>query len=58
MAYVERDITRDPAAIQELRDMQAMGTPVIVIDGQAVHGFDQRRIEQLLDARRSPPATG
>jgi glutaredoxin len=46
--YAERDITKDPAAIEELRRLGVMTTPVIVIDGQVVIGFDERRLDDLL----------
>ena len=32
-----------------------MGVPVIVIDGQAVVGFDRTRIRELLSAAEPPP---
>ncbi len=47
-AYTERDIDRDPAARQEMMDLGATGTPVIVIDGEVVIGFDEESIVELL----------
>lgn len=38
----------DPAALKELLAMGYQSTPVTIIDGQAVVGFDQAKIEQLL----------
>lgn len=47
--FEERDVSRDPSAAQELvRSTGQMGVPVTVINGQAVVGFDQARLEQLL----------
>jgi len=46
--FTERDIRRDPSAIDELRRIGAMATPVVTVDGEAVVGFDQRRIDTLL----------
>ena len=47
--FEERDVSRDPSAAQELvRNTGQMGVPVTVINGQAVIGFDQARLEQLL----------
>ena len=48
VAFEERDITKDPAAVDELERLGAMTTPVIVIDGEAVIGFNQKRLEELL----------
>jgi glutaredoxin 3 len=38
----------DRAALKELLDMGFQSTPVTIIDGEAVVGFDQSKIEQLL----------
>ena len=47
--FEERDVSRDQSAAQELvRSTGQMGIPVTVINGQAVIGFDQPRLEQLL----------
>jgi glutaredoxin 3 len=41
-------VRADRAALQELLDMGYQSTPVTLIDGEAVVGFDQHKIEQLL----------
>jgi hypothetical protein len=41
-------VRADRAALQELLDMGYQSTPVTIIDGEAVVGFDQDRIQQLL----------
>ena len=38
----------DQAALKELLAMGYQSTPVTLIDGEAVVGFDQERIEKLL----------
>ncbi len=38
----------DRAALKELLDMGYQSTPVTIIDGEAVVGFDQRKIEEIL----------
>ena len=38
----------DQAALKELIDMGYQSTPVTIIDGEAVVGFDQTKIEKLL----------
>lgn len=46
--FVERDVVKDPAAFDELAKLGYLTTPVIVVDGEVVVGFDRRRLEQLL----------
>jgi 2-hydroxychromene-2-carboxylate isomerase len=50
MAYSERVIARDPAALEELRSRGVMATPVVVIDDQTILGFDEPRSGDLLRA--------
>ena len=38
----------DRAALKELLDMGFQSTPVTIIDGEAIVGFDQQKIEELL----------
>jgi len=46
--FTERDITVDDLAIAELEELGYMTTPVTVIDGEVVIGFDRERLEHLL----------
>ena len=48
IAYIERDISRDEQALDELSELGYMTTPVTKIDGEVVVGFDQKRLEGLL----------
>jgi glutaredoxin 3 len=48
IAFVNRDITTEPQALEELRQLGYLTTPVTVIDDEVVVGFDQRKLEQLL----------
>jgi glutaredoxin 3 len=41
-------VRADPSTLKELIDMGFQSTPVTIIDGEAVVGFDQQRIQQLL----------
>jgi len=41
-------VRADQAALKELLDMGYQSTPVTIIDGEAVVGFDQQKIVQLL----------
>ena len=43
-----RDIINDAPAMEELVKIGVMTTPVTVIDGQVVVGFDRKRLEELL----------
>jgi glutaredoxin 3 len=49
--YSERNIAADETAFAELERLGYMTTPVTVIDGEVVVGFDRARLENLL--RRS-----
>lgn len=46
--FQDKDITRDPAALQELKNLGYMTTPVIQINGRTIVGFDQQKIDAAL----------
>lgn len=46
--FTDRDITQDEAALADLGELGLMTTPVIVIDGEVVIGFDRKKLVQLL----------
>ncbi len=46
--FVDRNIAGDEAAFAELEKLGYMTTPVTVIDGQVVVGFDRDKLEKLL----------
>lgn len=46
--YTERDLDRDTDARAELAQLGAQGTPVTVIDGEVVIGYDDEAIDELL----------
>ena len=46
--FVERDILNDQSAMDELLKLGVLTTPVTVIDGEVVVGFDRARFEKLL----------
>ena len=50
VVFERRDIINDPTAMAELMKIGVMTTPVTVIDGEVVVGFDRKRLEQLLAA--------
>ena len=45
---MEKNVRADQAALRELVDLGYQSTPVTIIDGAAIVGFDQSKIEQLL----------
>lgn len=48
IAFENRDITADPIALEEPQKLGYMTTPVTVIDGEVVVGFDRSKLERLL----------
>ncbi len=46
--FEERDVSKDEAALEELQKRGLMTTPVTLIDGDAVVGFDQAKLAKLL----------
>ncbi len=46
--YTGRNIAEDPAAMAELEAPGYFTTPVALIDGEAVVGFDRLNLERLL----------
>ena len=47
--FVDRNIAGDEAALAELEKLGYMTTPVTVIDGQVVVGFDRDKLQKLLE---------
>jgi hypothetical protein len=45
---VDRNVREDEAAMKELLALGYQSTPVTLIDGETVVGFDQEKIESLL----------
>jgi len=48
--FRDRDITQDASALDELRKLKAMTTPVTVIDGEVIVGFDTEKLDAALNA--------
>ena len=49
--FTEWDVSTDEKALAELERIGYRTTPVIVIDGEVVVGFDQKRLEELLKGK-------
>lgn len=47
--FQDRNIVSDPDAMQELRRLAYMTTPVIVIDGQTIVGFDEAKLTTAVE---------
>jgi glutaredoxin 3 len=50
IAFMERNVLTDEIALEELQKLGYMTTPVTVIDGEVVVGFDRNQLEKLLKA--------
>ena len=48
VSFEKRDVVNDETAMRELITIGVMTTPVTVIDGEVVVGFDRKRLEELL----------
>ena len=46
--FEERDVSKDEAALTELQQRGLMTTPVTLIDGEVVVGFDRAKLVKLL----------
>jgi glutaredoxin 3 len=46
--FVERNVLTDEAALQELQKLGYMTTPVTLVDGELVVGFDLAKLQKLL----------
>ena len=46
--FTDRNIAADETALQELEKLGYMTTPVTVIDGEVVVGFDAPKLRSLL----------
>jgi hypothetical protein len=45
---VDKNVREDPAALKELLALGYQSTPVTLVDGEAIVGFDREKIEKLL----------
>jgi glutaredoxin len=48
IAFIDRDITSDESALAELEKLGVMTTPVTVVDGDRIVGYDINRLKTLL----------
>jgi glutaredoxin len=48
ITFTDRDVTVDERAFAELEKLGVLTTPVVVVDGETVIGFDVKRLSALL----------
>jgi glutaredoxin len=48
ISFEDRDITTHPTAMSELQKLGFMTTPVTVIDGESIVGFDVSKLDRAL----------
>ena len=48
MPFEEKDVIASEEAMAELEQVGIMSTPVTLINGEVVVGFDRRKLEELL----------
>ena len=46
--FIERNIVQEPDALNELRRLGYMTTPVTLVDGEAIVGFDEEKLSKAL----------
>ena len=46
--FLDRDVTTDQSAFDELQRLHAMTTPVTLIEGEVIIGFDPEKIDRAL----------
>ena len=46
--YIEKNVATDESAMAELEKLRVMSTPVTVIDGEVIIGFDQKKLEEAV----------
>jgi glutaredoxin 3 len=48
--FADRNVAEDPDALRELHEKTGRkATPVIVVDGELIVGFDRGRLQRLLE---------
>lgn len=46
--FIERNVATDESVLDELQQIGYMTTPVTIVDGELVVGFDRDRLQKLL----------
>lgn len=48
IAFTEKDIAADETALKELEELEVFSTPVTLVDGELVVGFNRKKLAALL----------
>jgi glutaredoxin len=48
--FDDRDVTKDPSAILELKKLGLMTSPVTVVGDKVIVGFDESKLDEALKA--------
>ena len=51
--FQDRNIVADPKALDELKRLGLMTTPVTTVDGEVIVGFDEAKLTSVLGLRGS-----
>ena len=46
--FIERNIVQEPEALHELRRLGYMTTPVTLVEGEVIVGFDEEKLSKAL----------
>ncbi len=46
--FIERNVAADETALAELQKLRYMTTPITVINGEVIVGFDRHKLEKVL----------
>jgi len=49
VTFIDRDVSTDPGAMEELERRGVMTTPVTVADGETVVGYDVEKLRKVLE---------
>ena len=50
--FTDRDVTRDESAFDELKRLHAMTTPVTIIGGEVIIGFDPEKLDKAFNRQQ------
>lgn len=51
VTFTDRDITKDETALDDLQELGVMTTPVTVVDGQTIVGYDPAKLSAALNLK-------
>jgi glutaredoxin 3 len=50
ITFTDRNVLDDEQALKDLEELGVMTTPVVVIDGEVIIGFNRKRLDGLLSS--------